>query len=210
MLDILAFYLALMTLIMLLCGQTYWFLMHPFIHFWRTIGSKRTYMIVLPLVFTMALLLFLFRNRLLAIRFAPNPFLIGLGALSYVLNTYLYIQSRKFLGTRTLFGLSELAADNNSGTFIFQGIYRRTRNPRYISGWFFIFAIAAMTNYLAIWLLLPFSVLGFYIIIRFEEKELYLRFGDRYADYVKRVPRFFLFSRVEPLNNEKSNGCSQQ
>ncbi len=210
MFEILAFYLALITLIMLLCGQTFWFLIHPFIRFWRTIGSKRTYMIVLPLVFTVAVLLFLFRHRILAVRFAPNPFLIGLGVLSYALNTCLYIQSKKYLVPRTLWGLSELSADDDAGALISKGIYRRTRNPRYLAGWCFIFSIAAMTNYLAVWLLLLFSLPGFYIIVRFEEKELYSRFGDCYACYVKKVPRFFPFSRVPPLNNNEPNGCSSQ
>ena len=74
-----------------------------------------------------------------------------------------------------------------------EGLYRISRNPQQLS--FFITFIGiciAMGSWLAL-LIQMLSSLFLHVRILAEEKACLERYGDSYRDYMKRVPRYFLF-----------------
>jgi protein-S-isoprenylcysteine O-methyltransferase Ste14 len=72
-----------------------------------------------------------------------------------------------------------------------RGIYRRTRNPMYQAFGLFVLGFAFAFGSDWMFLLLPFAVVVMhYGVVRREERYLAARFGDTYADYCARVPRY--------------------
>ena len=74
---------------------------------------------------------------------------------------------------------------------IVQGPYRYVRNPLYDTDVMIILGAALLTESWALVLLLGVYVAQLMLQIRLEERELLERFGERYARYCARVPRFF-------------------
>ena len=50
--------------------------------------------------------------------------------------------------------------------------------------------VALITNYLALYVVGAFSIVGLVAITILEERELMVRFGDAYRAYRREVPRF--------------------
>src|SRR5437667_9906446 len=78
------YYLALLTLTIAPSIVLYWTLIHTFVEFWRRLGHRRTFAIVLPLLIASAIGLFMIRATLLAVDFGTNYYLIALAFSSYV------------------------------------------------------------------------------------------------------------------------------
>jgi len=98
------------------------------------------------------------------------------------------------ISRRTLIGLVELEPQKNPQPLMRSGVYRKTRNPIYLTHWLVIFSSAALTGYAANWLLLVVDCFLLPWMIRVEEKELGARYGAEFRAYMQRVPRFFPLS----------------
>jgi protein-S-isoprenylcysteine O-methyltransferase Ste14 len=81
------------------------------------------------------------------------------------------------------------------------GLYAYSRNPMLMSIFLIVFATGFLSGSLSLTLLFaPLFVLFFYFQITLvEEKEMELKFGQAYLEYMKRVPRFF--PRIRRGNN---------
>jgi protein-S-isoprenylcysteine O-methyltransferase Ste14 len=183
--EVLFFYLALIVLILFLCGQLYWFMFHGFLPIWQQLGPGSSYALILPPVLALAGAIVYFRDQLLAIHFAPHPLLAFLGLAAYLANARLYRLSRPYLPASRLLG--KRALEDNRGDLQTKGIFAVTRNPRYLSAWLFVFAMALITNYLAIYILLLWSLPAFHLITLLEERELRRRFGQDYRGFIPMV-----------------------
>jgi protein-S-isoprenylcysteine O-methyltransferase Ste14 len=89
---------------------------------------------------------------------------------------------------------SGYGAYRGAGELLTSGIYSHFRNPLYAGNILLGSGFALGSGGLIPWLPLGYFVLiaiyyGF--IIRAEEAELYSRFGEKYAEYCRAVPRFF-------------------
>jgi protein-S-isoprenylcysteine O-methyltransferase Ste14 len=74
-----------------------------------------------------------------------------------------------------------------------QGLCRISRNPQWISlATMFLGSCIAIGSWLAIFLLLI-AVVFYHFRILGEERACLNRFGEPYQNYLKRVPRYFLF-----------------
>ena len=73
------------------------------------------------------------------------------------------------------------------------GLYAYSRNPMLMSIFLIVFATGFLSGSFSLTLLFaPLFVLFFYFQITLvEEKEMELKFGQAYLEYMKRVPRFF-------------------
>ncbi|MGV8093411.1 MAG: methyltransferase family protein [Mangrovibacterium sp.] len=71
-----------------------------------------------------------------------------------------------------------------------EGIYRISRNPMYVSFWFFFIACFLLVPSLLIALLIIFCLITHHFIILNEEKFLENSFGDQYLSYKSRVARY--------------------
>ena len=169
----------------------FWFLIHPLAGFWRRRGPKAAYPAIgLPLVGLVVLIVIL-RERILTVEFGSMPLLWIPAGAAYALAVYIELRCRKHLKLRTLMGVPELDADQSGRRLLTSGIYGRIRHPRYLDIFLVTIAVALFTNYLAAWILVPVYGLALFAIAILEERELGRAFGEEYARYRERVPRFF-------------------
>lgn len=171
-------------------AMTYWFIVHPFVGFWRRVGVKRTFLILgLFLVGSMAAL-FPFRDRLLGRDLGTNLATVLAAVPLLAASTVVRRKRRRHLSFRTLAGVPEVAAGTQGPGLLQEGIYSRIRHPRYVEialgciGW------ALVCNYAGLYVVVILTILALYAIVLVEEKELRQRFGQAYVDYSARVPRF--------------------
>lgn len=168
----------------------YWFIVHPFVGFWRRLGARMTFVILGVFLVGSMTALYPFRDLLLGRDFGSSlpailaslPLIVGSLVISH--------QRRKHLTFRTLAGVPEVAPQGEGPGLLQEGIYGRIRHPRYVEfilgcvGW------ALFCNYAGLYLSVAVTIVAIYVIVLIEEKELRERFGQAYVDYSARVPRF--------------------
>jgi protein-S-isoprenylcysteine O-methyltransferase Ste14 len=168
----------------------YWYLIHPFIGYWRTVGPVRTWLVVIPVCLLAAGVLLRGRGPVAATDLGTNWALFYLGLGLWGASILVERQIRKQLDFRTLTGTPELrpASRDEERKLLDQGIYGRVRHPRYLAVFVGSLGWSMMANHGATYglaaLLVP-LILGLIVL---EERELMDRFGDRYRDYRRRVP----------------------
>jgi protein-S-isoprenylcysteine O-methyltransferase Ste14 len=178
---------ALFFLICLPPAMLYWVVIHPFARFWRRVGPRVTVPIVLGICAAVGLVIASFREPLLAWRWLFHWPLALLGLLVYAVGVAIEVACRRHLRLSVLLGGPELGG--GPGRLLTEGIYARTRNPRYLAILVAVLGWALAVNLPAVYILWLVAVPGFYGIILLEERELEDRFGAPYEEYLRRVPR---------------------
>ncbi len=168
----------------------YWILIHPLIKFWRVKGVGLTYSVVLTLIAIGMIALFSIRQELSSTDFGTSYPLLILGIFCLVLAGALRFALQKHLTMRILLGLPEIAPDRYPRALITDGIYGRIRHPRYVQLLIALVGYALIANHLASYIVVALWIPGIHIIVALEEKELLEHFGESYANYCLRVPRF--------------------
>ncbi len=168
----------------------FWFVMHTRIERWRRVGRKAFWIASAGWPITAAPLLY-FRGAIFSARWNAPGWVQFTGAAAFLAALALAREASKVMPLRTLVGLPELEPRKNRQPMLHTGIYTRSRNPIYVVHWLVIFSAAAVSGYAANWaffaldcVLLPFMIFA-------EERELLSRYGPEFADYMRRVPRFF-------------------
>ncbi|MGD2217804.1 MAG: isoprenylcysteine carboxylmethyltransferase family protein [Gemmatimonadales bacterium] len=169
----------------------WWYLTHPFVGCWRRLGRPLFYTVVTIGSFIIMGAIYLVREPLLAVEYGTDRALWPLVVLFYGTSIYIEVRCRKYLKTKILIGVPELAPDGRGGRLITEGIYGRIRHPRYIAVWLGTLAVAFFTNYLAVYIIAIAILPALYLVVVLEEQELRDRFGEEYISYCERVPRFF-------------------
>jgi protein-S-isoprenylcysteine O-methyltransferase Ste14 len=178
-------------LVMLTPGAfLYWFSIHPFIGFWRRVGTKATLVIHYAAILASAGLIYWFRRALVFGDLHTNWFTVALAVPLLVVSAWLRRTAQRHLKWRILLGVPELEPAASGGKLLTEGIYARMRNPRYGQATVGLLGDALVANYLSGYLLVLFTVLAVLVIVRFEEKELRARFGGAFDAYCARVPRY--------------------
>ncbi len=144
------------------------------------------------IIFFIIIILFFFSNPCIKSILFSIPFIISGEAI----RIYSLRYSGGFTRSREL----------NAPSLVKEGPYSITRNPLYLGNLLNLFGVL-----LAMWLPLIIFILSFLIlfiiyllIIISEEKFLEDRFGDKYREYKKNVPRLlinpFKFIKTKPVN----------
>ncbi len=168
----------------------YWFLVHPFVTFWRRLGPAKSFPVLAIVYLGQVAVLYPLRAPLLGRDFGFSLPLTLLGLPLVALAMAVAVKRQRLLGWKTLVGLPELSPDKHGIPLLQEGIYARVRHPRYLefmiggSGW------ALAINYLGVYLLVALALALIPVIARVEERELRARFGAAYDQYCARVPRF--------------------
>jgi hypothetical protein len=182
---------AVVVLVSLPPGMLLWFVIHPFVGFWRRFGPVWTYVILTGPVIAMMLGLYLGRDTLLGADLGTSIPLIVLAVACLVVAIVTAKKRSKYLTKAILTGIPELRREGSDcGTLLTEGIYGRIRHPRYVEILFWVAAYAFFANFLGLYALLVLSVPTIYLIVLLEERELRARFGEEYEEYCRRVPRF--------------------
>jgi protein-S-isoprenylcysteine O-methyltransferase Ste14 len=168
----------------------YWFIVHPFIPFWRRVGMKPAFWFLgVFLVGSMAAL-YPFRDRLLGRDLGTSLPAILLAIPLIVAGAVVSRKRRRYLPFRTLAGVPELSPERHGIGLLSEGIYGRIRHPRYVEFTLALIGWALFANYLGLYVITALTMAALYLIVLLEERELRERFGPAYADYSARVPRF--------------------
>ncbi len=168
----------------------YWFIVHPFVGFWRRVGARWTFVFLGVFLVGGMLALVPLRDRLLGRDFGTSLPAILAALPLIVISTVISRKRRKHLSFRTLAGVPEVAPEGKGPGLLQEGIYSRIRHPRYVefilgcAGW------ALFCNYAGLYVAAALTIVAIFIIVVIEEKELRQRFGQAYVDYSARVPRF--------------------
>jgi protein-S-isoprenylcysteine O-methyltransferase Ste14 len=184
-------YVLTMLMLMFMPGAVlFWFLVHPFVRFWRRLGLRRAMAINYALLAAFAAGVFLLRKTLLAVDFGTNPLLIAVAVPLLAASIVLRRKISRHLRFSTLGGLPEMAPERFSQPLLTEGIYSRIRHPRYVEVLLVMASLALVANTLAAYVNWIIGIPTVLAIIRLEERELRDRFGAEYDAYCARVPRF--------------------
>ena len=184
------FWLALLVLMFMPGAVLFWFLVHPFVRFWRRIGLRRSMAIHYTLLAAYAAGVIFWRRTLLAVDFGTNPVLIAVAVPILAASIVLRRKISRHLQFKTLGGLPELAPESHPQPLLTEGIYSRIRHPRYIEVLLIMASLALVANNLATYVNWIVAIPSVLLIVRIEERELGDRFGAEYEAYCARVPRF--------------------
>jgi protein-S-isoprenylcysteine O-methyltransferase Ste14 len=165
----------------------YWFVVHPRVKFWRR-HPRAVYVVGLAgswLPVTAAIVAFhrsLFRSAW------PSAGMFVSGLALIVFEVWIFWRVHHDLGISRLVGKTELSG---AGEIERGGIYARVRHPRYAASFLAILGACFLTGTRAMWIVAAAWLALMMVAISFEEREMRARFGAAYADYCRRVPRFF-------------------
>lgn len=184
------YYFALLLVVALPPVLLFWFIVHPFARYWRRIGPGWTHTIVWPLLAVLMGGLFRARDSLLAVEFGGSAILRIAGLVILVFAGWLRLKLSVQMTVRIQMGFPELDPEGQPGKLLTEGAYAVVRHPRYIQMLIAIGGWALFCNYLAVYVVFLLAVPALYLIALIEERELRARFGSRYHEYGRRVPRF--------------------
>ncbi|MFZ3214585.1 MAG: isoprenylcysteine carboxylmethyltransferase family protein [Candidatus Acidiferrales bacterium] len=179
-------WLAAVVLFLQLPIPLYWFVMHPSVHFWRRHPAAGYITGLLTAWAPVTACLAIFHSQLFS-RVAPPAWSICAGLGLILCDVCIFWRVKRDLGAAGLVGKTELSG---GGEVIRAGIYGRMRHPRYagsllaILGSCFLAGTRVLWGVAGIWLLLMLAA------ILLEEREMRARFGARYEEYCRSVPRF--------------------
>jgi protein-S-isoprenylcysteine O-methyltransferase Ste14 len=168
---------------------TYWLLVHPRIHFWRS--RRARLMTVGPL---WALLWAVAGGvtwpwRLVSLYHTPWTWIPAVALVATGL--YIYSRARQDFSTDQVLGRSELQPERHEQRLNVRGIRARVRHPYYLGHLCELLGWTIGTGLLVLYCLTAFAVVTGAVMMRMEEAELEQRFGDEYREYKSRVPAFF-------------------
>ena len=168
----------------------WWYVIHPFVGFWRKIGKPITYTVMTVLFLGSVVGLFAVRDTLVLTDLGTSWIMVGVAAVLVIPAIWLAILRAKYLSFGILAGVPELDADGSGGKLLNQGIYAVIRHPRYVEIALGSLAYAAFANYLGGYILALLTIPGIHAVVVIEEKELAERFGEEYEAYRASVPRY--------------------
>jgi protein-S-isoprenylcysteine O-methyltransferase Ste14 len=166
-----------------------WYVIHPFVRFWRRLGTVASFCIIYALLISACLLLFEYRSALIGTDLGFQPLLMVPAVTAVILGAAIARRRRRYLSQRILVGVPEVST-RDKGRLLCEGIYARTRNPRYLEFLAFSFAYVAFANHSGTWVLYALMFPALHLVVLLEERELRERFGAEYEVYCRRVPRY--------------------
>ena len=167
----------------------WWFIVHPFVDFWRRLGPRITNSIVGVGMVSLMVALGLARQRLVGRDLGTNWYLVGLGLVFFGAAIFIGLKRRRFLTKRILAGVPELDAEN-PGTLLTEGPYAIIRHPRYVEVLVGVLGYALAANYVGGYIVALLTMPALHLVVLLEERELAQRFGAAYEAYRAQVPRY--------------------
>lgn len=168
----------------------WWFVVHPFVNFWRRMGAKWALIVVSTLMVASMVGLWFLRRPLVGRDLGAHWFLVAPGVALLLVSFYLGLRRRKQLTTKILSGVPELQEDGKGGELLTEGLYARIRHPRYVEVTAGVLGYAALANHLGAWIVTGIMIPTLHLVVLLEERELARRFGAEYEAYRGRVPRY--------------------
>jgi methanethiol S-methyltransferase len=169
----------------------FWLIIHTNIDYWRRAGKKRAYWTACMAWPLIGIPLLYFRSRVFEDRVQVHWWSVALGVAALIIAVRTAYGAAQMISVRTLIGLPELEPERIHQPILDIGIYSCMRNPVYFAHWLTLLAAAALSGYIANWVLFVGDTIVLPMMIRAEEKELLRRYGREFESYMRKVPRFF-------------------
>lgn len=189
-LDLARYVIGALLVITLPPAIAYWFILHPFIAFWRRVGTRCTFWFLGLFMAAAMAALFPFHRALLGRDLGTYLLLIVLAVPLLVAGGIISRKRRRYLTFKILAGTPELAPESPGAGLLTEGIYSRIRHPRYVEFTLALLGWSLFANYLGLYVMTALSIAALFLIVILEERELRERFGQDYVAYSARVPRF--------------------
>lgn len=167
----------------------WWYLVHPFVGFWRRVGARGTLWTVGALMVGAMVGLWFVRDPLVGRDLGTHWALAAVGFALIVVAAYLGMKRKRFLTLRILAGVPELS-DTDRGELLTEGPYAHVRHPRYVEVVFGMVGYALVANHAGVYLVVLLCLPVLHGVVVLEERELAERFGAAWAEYRARVPRY--------------------
>lgn len=188
--DTLRHALAVMLIVLAPPAILEWFAIHPFVSRWRRFGPALTYgILAVPMAGLMAAS-FLARSALIGPDFGTSWVTTAIGGVLLGLAIGFGIPIGRELPYRVLVGIPELDRSPDPRPPLTRGVYAWVRHPRYLQMLIGSMGAALVANHLSSYLVVFFGLASAWPLVSLEERELRQRFGSRYVEYCRRVPRF--------------------
>lgn len=150
-----------------------------------------------------ALIIYLNLSFLLKYKIDLPYFVNIIGWISIVGGVVLFIYTALFIRPWVLVGIPEVYK-NIKTPLVTKGPFSLTRNPVYFLHFVMLTGIFFTTGAIAVFIIAVLDLLtAYFLIIPFEEKELFERFGIDFIEYRNRIPRFW--PRVPILSQTSNN-----
>ena len=182
--------LALISVCIFIPLMFYWPIIHGGIRFWRRLGHRVTFIVVGGAMVAGTLGVYQIRDRLLQFDFGMNWALLIAGAVCLGIAGRIRILLHRNITTTFLVGLPEISPQQNPQPLVRTGLYAHVRHPRYLQLLLVQLALGIAANYLAPYVVLLLWFPAVYLIVLLEEHELRERYGEKYVQYCREVPRF--------------------
>jgi protein-S-isoprenylcysteine O-methyltransferase Ste14 len=195
--DTIRYWVTVILVVWLPPAVVWWYIVHPFIGFWRRFGARRTLVANIVIALAIAGSLWSVRQPLVGRDLGTHWALAVLGIALVVLAIVMGSFRRRQLPTKILSGVPELQADGRGGRLLTQGMYARVRHPRYLEVVAAVFGYAALGNYTGGWITALAVLPALHLVVLLEEQELERRFGAEYEAYCARVPRYVPRRRID-------------
>lgn len=173
--------------------------LHFAIDFWRRLGVW-TYLVLFIEWLPVGFAIYFLRDVILYYQFVPGvPFLI-VGVVAIALGIALHSWTIKLLGVKATVGYTEIKPDSQSENqgLITSGPFSVVRHPSYWAHTAIIAGIFLITGVISVGIvaIIDLAITNF-ITTKIEDRELLERFGNQFAEYKKKVPRFFPKMKLE-------------
>jgi len=189
--DTARYFFAVLVVTFLPPAMIWWFLVHPFVSFWRKLGPRATITTLAIAGMSGIVGLISIRGTLVGTDLGTHVLPLGAAALLVGVAIGIAVQRKKHLTSRILSGVPELEPVGTPQVMLDQGIYARIRHPRYVEVALGTLGYAAFANHSGSWLVALATVPVLHLIVLVEERELVERFGQQYRDYMARTPRYW-------------------
>jgi len=167
----------------------WWYLVHPFVGFWRRVGARGTIWTVGVLMVAAMVGLWFVRAPLVGRDLGTHWALAAVGFALIVVAGYLGVKRKRYLTLRILAGVPELD-EGDRGSLLTEGPYAHVRHPRYVEVVTGMLGYALVANHAGVYLVALLCLPLLHGVVLLEERELAQRFGAEYAAYRARVPRY--------------------
>ena len=168
----------------------WWFIVHPFIGFWRRLGKVLSSVVVLAIILAVCYGLYQVRDTLLVRDLGTHRLLWLPAVLLFVISAYFDARAKKHLKLHIMTGMPELDPEGSGVPLLKEGIYASVRHPRYVAVIVGFAAFALFVNYVGVYVFTVLTVPLLWLVVILEERELAERYGREYEEYRHEVPMF--------------------
>lgn len=166
---------------------SYWFMVHPWAHFWR-VRVRDPFRVLLPTWIAMWIVLGVLTAPCRQVLLYNTGWTWVAALPLFVIGIFLYVKAGAHFSWAQLGGLPELRASHPEDRLVTTGIRARVRHPVYLAHLCEMLAWSVGTGLTVSWILTAFAMLTGAVMVRMEDAELERRFGQQFRDYRNDVP----------------------